>query len=333
MLRSGRWLFAAAWLAAVSALSSPSRGDAPSATPRTEAELAAARQLFSDALREEQDKRFDVALEGFRRVRDVRDTAPVEYRIATCLEGLGRLTEALSAYDAAIRLTEGDAGAADVAAGSRERTDALSRRVAHLRLALSTRAPPDAAIRVDGKPQRSGDIVLDPGSHHVEATATGSAPFQGDVALPEGALLSLTVPLDPAVAPTMPSPDAGERHEGVSSTPTSSRATWGWIGIATGGVLTAASVTSFVLRESDIRTANGYCPGGRCVGSINGEALSATNRARLEGPLGLGLGAAGVVAAGLGVYLVVSTPGRASALSVVPRVSRDGAGLELRGAL
>jgi len=333
MLRSGRWLLAAAWLAAFGALSAPSRGQAPTPPLRTEEELAAARQLFAEAFRDEQGRRFDVALDGFRRVRDVRDTASVEYRIATCLEGLGRLAEALSAYDAAIRLTEGDATAADVAVGSHERIDALSRRVAHLTLTLSTHAPQDAAIRVDGKPQHSGDIVLDPGSHRVEAAATGAAPFQSDVALPEGGRLSLTVSLEPPVAPATPLPGAGERREEASSSPTASTATWGWIGVGAGGVLLAASVTSFVLRESDIRLANRDCPGGGCVGSINGEALSATNRARIEGPLGYGLGAAGVLAAGLGLYLVVSTPGRASALSFVPMASREGAGLVLRGAL
>jgi hypothetical protein len=333
MLRSGRWLFAAAWLAAFSALSSPSRGQPPTPPSRTEAELEAARQVFADALRDEQDRRFDVALDGFRRVRDVRDTAPVEYRIATCLEGLGRLAEALAAYDAAIRLTEGDTGGADVAAGSRERIDALSRRVAHLRLTLSTRAPPDTELRVDGKPQPAGDIVLDPGSHRVEATATGAGPFQSDIALPEGGRLSLTVPLDPPAAPGKPPPGADERPIGANASQATWTSPWGWVGIGVGGALLAASATSFILRESDIRTANRDCPGGGCLGGIDAEALSATNRARIEGPLGLGLGAAGVAAAALGVYLVVTSPGRAPAMALVPTASRGGATLELRGAL
>jgi hypothetical protein len=332
MLRSGRWLLAAAWLAAASALSWPSGAQAP--PPRTDAELAAARQLFAEALHDEQEKRFGVALDGFRRVRDARDTAPVEYRIATCLEGLGRLADAISAYDAAIRLGEGDAAAADVAAGSRERIDALSKRVAHLTLTLSARAPLDAEIRLDGKPQRSGDIVLDPGSHRVEAAATGSTPFRSDVAIPEGGRLSLTVPLDPPFAAATPSARVGdERRAEATPAATSSTRTWGWIGIGAGGALLAASVTSIVLRESDIRTANRDCPGGGCVGSINGEALSATNRARIEGPLGFGLGAAGVVATGLGVALLVGAPSRAAALSFAPVVSRAGVWLALRGAL
>ena len=332
MLCSGRWLLAAAWLAALTGAASPSMGQPPRAPLRTESELAAARRLFADALRDEQDRRFDAALDEFRQVRDVRDTAPVEYRIGTCLEGLGRLAEAMAAYDAAIRLTEGDAAAADVAAGSRERLDALSKRVAHLVLTLSSRTPPGAEVLVDGRLRAAGDIILDPGSHRIEATATGAAPFQSDVALPEAGRVSLTVPLDPLPAPPAAPPATVEPRVATDSGSTA-RTTWGWVGVGAGSVLLAASVTSFVLRETDIRTANRDCPGGACLGRIDPEAQSATNRARIEGPIGFALGAAGVVGAGLGVYLLVSTPGRASSLSIAPTAWCGGAGIALRGLL
>ena len=336
MLRSGRWLLAAAWLTASSALASPSTAQPPPAPPaRTEAELAAARKLFAEALRDQQEQRLDAALETFQRVRDVRDTPAVEYRIGTCLEGLGRLADATAAYDAAIHLAEGDPTAADVAAGARERNEALSKRVAHLTLTLSSHAPQDAEVRVDGKPRPAGDVVLDPGSHRVEAMARGAAPFQSDVTLSEGGRVSLTVPMDPpAPSPRPPFPPlppaGGERGAGADG---SSSATWGWISLGTGGVLVAASVTSFLLRESDIRTANRDCPGGGCVGGISAEAQAATTHARLEGPLGYALGGAGILAAGLGLYLVVSSSGRAPAMSVAPTAWYGGAGLALRGAL
>src|ERR1700722_1508040 len=161
MFRCARYLIGVAGLAAFGAISTPARSQAPPA--RTEEELAAARKVFADALRDQEDQRFATALEGFRRVRGVRDTAPVEYRIGLCLEGLGRLAEAISAYDAALRLSESDASLADVAAASHARHEALSRRVAHLTLTLSNPAVRDAEIRVDGKPQPVGDLVLDPG--------------------------------------------------------------------------------------------------------------------------------------------------------------------------
>src|ERR1019366_8707267 len=63
--------------------------------------LVAARALFAEALQDEEAGRFAVALEKFERVRAVRDTASIEYRIASCHEGLGEPAEAYRAYDAA----------------------------------------------------------------------------------------------------------------------------------------------------------------------------------------------------------------------------------------
>src|ERR1700733_8556393 len=61
-------------------------------------DLAAARALFAEALRDEEASRFPEALEKFRRVRAVRDTAAVEYRIGSCYEGLGRRAAAYDAF-------------------------------------------------------------------------------------------------------------------------------------------------------------------------------------------------------------------------------------------
>src|ERR1700733_11973829 len=60
--------------------------------------LAAARALFGEALVAEQAGRFAEALEKFERVRAVRDTASVEYRIGSCHEGLGEPAPAVRAY-------------------------------------------------------------------------------------------------------------------------------------------------------------------------------------------------------------------------------------------
>jgi hypothetical protein len=328
--RSARWLLASAWLVAAAAVSSPSWAQtSPSPEPRTEADLATARKAFADALHDEQERRYEAALEGFRRARDIRDAAAVEYRIGTCLEGLGRLAEALSAYDAAIRLSAGDTTAGDVATASRERTDALSKRVAHLTLTLSTHAPQGAEVRVDGRPWHGGDVVLDPGSHRVEATAPGAAPFQTDLSLTEGGRVSFTVALDPGAPPPTAPADSEARHVDASHGST----TLGWVGIGVGAALVAGSVVSFVARENDIRTADRLCPGGGCEGSINAQALSATNRARIEGPLGFALGAAGIAAAGVGVVLVLGSSRHATALSLVPTVGRTGAGFALGATL
>jgi hypothetical protein len=111
---------------------------APAADP-----LVAARALFAEALQDEEAGRFAVALEKFERVRAVRDTASVEYRIASCHEGLGEPAEAYRAYDAAEALGRQDPQSADVARAASARRDALAKQVA--RLALVTPSPPPPA--------------------------------------------------------------------------------------------------------------------------------------------------------------------------------------------
>src|SRR5258708_19910802 len=70
-------------------------------------DLDAARKLFREAVADEDAKRYETALEKFRRVDAQKDTANVRYRIATCLEALGHRAEALANYDAVVRLGDG----------------------------------------------------------------------------------------------------------------------------------------------------------------------------------------------------------------------------------
>ncbi|MGH7269194.1 MAG: carboxypeptidase-like regulatory domain-containing protein, partial [Polyangiaceae bacterium] len=180
--------------------------------------LAAARALFADALRDEDAHRFSDALGKFERVRDVRDTAPIEYRIASCYEGLGRPASAYGAYRDAIVLGRRDAQSADVVGAAAARLEILAPRLSRLTLVM---APTDAVnpdVRIDGAPtprDKLGEpVTLDPGHHAITATAPGFAPFHSDVALPAGAQASLTITLFPIASPPLPSRVADERPAG-----------------------------------------------------------------------------------------------------------------------
>ncbi|HEY3821644.1 MAG TPA: hypothetical protein VGL81_30970 [Polyangiaceae bacterium] len=332
MVIPGKRLLTVAWLALTMAAPSSARAQPPPPTPRTEEELAAARKLFAQALHDEEDGRYEVALARFREVEVVRDTAPVEYRIGMCLEALGRLADALAAYEAAVRIGGTTPAESDVTAESHERASKLSKRVGHLTLSLSARAPGDAEVRVDGRAVSAmASIPVDPGPHRIEATAPGVAPFRSDVTVPEGGSAALTVSLDPPLQVIQLEPTAEgvarERHDPGQD----GARTWGWFAVGAGSALLVASGVSLFEREADIRRALRLCPGGACVGSIDPDAQSATDRARVEGPLALGLGIGGVIAAGVGVYLVVRSP--SSTWIVAPTAGRAGAGLSWLGAL
>jgi hypothetical protein len=114
---------------------------AQTAGPPSPDPLAAARALFVEALHDEEAGRFADALEKFERVRAVRDTPAIEYRIGTCHEGLGEPVPAYRAYLAAQALGRADPQSADITHAASDRLDALSKDVARLTLVMPTPAP------------------------------------------------------------------------------------------------------------------------------------------------------------------------------------------------
>jgi hypothetical protein len=292
--------------------------------------LAVARALFSEALQDEEAGRFAVALAKFEQVRAVRDTASIEYRVATCHEGLGEPALAYGAYRAAIALGRDDPQSADVSVAASGRLDALGKRVA--RLTLLTPRPPLAGldVRIDDTPVTEATaepVPLEPGRHVVDATAPGATPFRRWIAVAAGDQASLAVDLPPGPVPAASVP----AHGGGDS-----RKTAGWLALGGGVALAAASAVLIVARHEDIAALDRACPGGRCPAGADANDLEATrSRALVEGPVAVACGIAGIAAAGVGLYLLVARHGSiatAPPLAVAPLVARGGAGLAFVGA-
>jgi hypothetical protein len=308
-------------------------------------ELAAARALFGEALRDEEKNHFAAALEKFQRVAAVKETPPVRYRIGTCYEGLGRRAQAFASYQATVRLGESEPQSSDVVQAARARMDALSKRVARLTLTLASDAPPEAEVRIDGENVGAlrDAVPLEPGSHVVTASAPGRAPFRSELTLYEGAEASLAIPLDSAAPPAQTTPVAETRtqtqavHDRGSGelVPASSWRTLGWVAVAGGGALLVGSTVVLLVRHGDIAALNNDCPPptGICRVGSNPDDLTATrSRALAEGPIGVTLGAVGLVAAGLGVYLLVtSSPSASANAGIAPVALRDGGAIAAWG--
>jgi hypothetical protein len=298
------------------------RAQAPG-TPNDD--LAPARALFAEALRDEEAQRFSVALEKFERVRAVRDTASIEYRIGACYEGLGERPLAFAAYREATVLGQGDPHGAEVVTAAADRLQALSRHVGQLTLVIAAPAPADLKVRIDDAPVSplavSGPVPLEPGSHVVVVTAKGTAPFRSEVVLSEGAQASVPVSLTPLAASSESSGVAGHATTGPGRTVA-------WITIVAGGALLATSAVVLVLRHDDTSALNGACPGGICPSGSNApDLLSTRRRALAEGPMGVAFGIAGVVAAGVGAVLLLNANGT----RVAPLVAPDAGGVAVAG--
>ncbi len=329
---------------ALAMLASQLARTAPAAAQSAE-DLDAARKVFADAVADEDAKRYDTALEKFRRVAAVKDTANVRYRIASCLEALGRRAEALSSYEAAVKVGEQEKAAPDVMRAAREHASELDRVIPRLSIVLPADAPAATEVRVDDalvdRSALSGGLPLDVGHHTIRATAPGDTPFETAVTLPEGGHVSITVTLTPAGQPAGPpggqalgqgpgpgQPGGGEQNPVVPSHPSHLGA---WIAIGVGGALAVGSVVTFVLQRSNISTINSDCNNNpaHCITPKRQEVQDAINAANWQGPLAIGLAAGAVVGIGIGTWLLVSTPSQS--VSVAPAFLRDGGLLVVQG--
>jgi len=310
MNRSAR----AAAVGIVLALSSAATGAHAQSRAPSPDELKAARELFQDAYRDEQEKRFAQALEKFQRVATVKESASVRYRIASVLVSLGRLREARDAF----RALAGSKAALppneqEVADSSAERAQALDRRIPRIVVHLQEGSPPDARVTIDGAAIPASTtprpFEVDPGEHVVQASSKASDPSESKVVLQEGGEVAVTVVLAPkagtgkAVVPgPTPEPDGPPR----------ANKTLAFVALGAGGVLLVTGIVLLVVREGDISDLNQACRDG-CPSS-NRNALEATrDEAQLFGPLGVGFSVVGLVAAGAGAYLLFRPSARPSA--------------------
>jgi hypothetical protein len=177
----------------------------------TEEELAAARQLFNEALNDEKAHRWEVALGKLEKVGRVKMTPHVRFHIALCHEHLGRLVEAINGFE----LAEQEAramgeSAKSVADNAPDRAGKLRDRVAHVRITVKGRATV-SKILLDGREVSLAlvdtAIPVDPGNHRVEVRRDGVVKSEEQLALAEGQSETVTLTIDdPEPPPPVPEP-------------------------------------------------------------------------------------------------------------------------------
>lgn len=305
-------------------------------------DLAAARTLFFDALRDEQAGRFADAVEKFQRVRAVRDTASVEYRIGTCYDALGRRAAAYGAFQAALARSQGGARNADIAEASRERLQALSLHVALLTLQVPDHATQDLEVRVDdtviARDALREPIVLAPGSHVISTAVHGGAPTRSELVLSEGAHVAFSLPTvaEPPIAPQSETQGRTPPPAAPARPPAQADRLPGWIAIASGAALLTGAGALLWVRNDQIAMLDHDCPGGICPPGSDRSSLESTrSRALVEGPAALALGGVGVVGVALGIWLAASgTSGTVSpsvGLQLVPVVTPGSGAILVQG--
>lgn len=252
---------------------------------------------------------YKAALGLFRRSQEIEPGRGKLLNLAICEEQLGLLTEANQHFqDVLAQLTPGD----ERLTIARQHLTALTPRIPHLRLDLAGSSPPFATVSADGAPVAKAalgaEMPLDPGKHAITVTTPGRAERRYELTLEEGKHAALTVEAGAVVAG-----DAGAR---ATAEPSNTRRTVGFLvaGVGVAG-LTAGAVTG-ILALGDHASAVKGCPSKvGCSPAVvdqakAGRSLSVVSTVAF---------AAGAAAAGVGVYLVLSS-GDSPAPVAAPRV-------------
>lgn len=111
--------------------------------------------------------------------------AKPKHRIAASLDKLGKVAEAVAAYEAFLQFvgpTPDDKFKEDVA-DAKTRVDALKQTPNKVKVAFAPADAPNAKIAVDGAPQASAELTIPPGKHTVTVTADGYDPAKMDLEL------------------------------------------------------------------------------------------------------------------------------------------------------
>lgn len=229
--------------------------------------------------------------------------------VALCDEKLGRFASAVARFREA-RDRAQELGMSAELAAAEEHLGALEGKVPHVTLRFDEPPLPDTKIVIDDALIPFGSIAnhpIDPGAHEVVISAPGHLAFTARFEVGAGQTRDVAIP----------------RLE-RSVTVKSSRRTIGTITTATGvAALGAGIVVGLVARGRHRDAKRGHC---NTITTPDGDQLQCDQtgfteieRARTLGGVGSVIGAVGIGAIGVGVFLWLSAP---SSTAEQPRVSR-----------
>jgi hypothetical protein len=298
---------AVAWLVLAALAATSLAPSTAHAGPRADAE-----ELFvrgRDAMR---DKDYEKACELFKASLRAEDTMGTLLNLAICHEARNMVASAWVEYRAveqrALQMNPPQLDRAELA---REHAAQLRPRIPRVRIIVpSTPRLEGLVVSVDGARQETDmleqGIPLDPGPHVLKAEAKGRMPKEQTFeAPPEGTTVSIDLPVLDVMAPLPPSPIASGNDAATVEAVAAARArrTAGFIVAGTGGV---ALVTSGVFGGLALSKSSEAKCGANCYDTALDSAKDAYRTSGAYADISTIAGIVGLVAAGVGVYLIVT---------------------------
>lgn len=214
-----------------------------------------ARGLFAEALVDEEASRWSIALEKYRRVQAIRDTAPVRFRIALCTMKLGRLAEARALFLQTVDGTQvPSAEDPKVGTASHDAAVELATKLGYVRIDGPAAQGEEKLVRLDQQAwSGAGMREVEPGAHVLIVQSDDGA--LREIPFTVGKQETRSVRLFESDA----EPAAPSRlvYRPLPRWP-------GYVGLAAGGTLIAAGAVMLAMRESHVDAVRDRCTGNVC---------------------------------------------------------------------
>jgi hypothetical protein len=306
-MRVSRTLTLAALVSFIASSTAPAWGQSapPAAAGAASGPIddGAIKAKFANALRLHKAGKFDEALPIFRELVQVTQSPNARLYVGLCLEQLGKNAEAYK--EMAQTVKDATAHADPKYDQTREAAQAelavLNVRVGKLVVTLPE-TPPGLVVNVDGAPIAERDIgasmVLEPGGHRVEATATGQTPVTREVTLEGGETRTVTI------AFSKPEPVAAPKPHPAPEPP-ASRATMrlaAFSAVGVGGAGLAMFAVTGVMAKGKYNSLKSACGDRPCTDPKYSGDIDSGKTLQTVANVGLVIGVAGLVGGGALFY-------------------------------
>jgi hypothetical protein len=172
----------------------------PRVSAQTDADRAAARELFNKGVELQNQQKFADALDHFERSQKVVNAPTIYLHVGQCQAALGHLVEATEAFRQAVNFQLPANPPAPFVAAQNEATTQLatiSPRIPELKITVLPKDIPTLTVTVDDVPVNAALVGVsrptNPGQHKVSATAPGYSKAEKMVDLKEKQKLEITL--------------------------------------------------------------------------------------------------------------------------------------------